>query len=130
MPKTVLIADDDPDVRLVVGLPLEAQKIRVVEASDGKEVLEAVARDRPDLIIMDWTMPGLSGPDLLRALQQDSPGTPVIVLSGQANEAEIALGRSLGAYAYLIKPVPMKKLMEIVNTALGQSAPGSAASAP
>ena len=130
MPKTVLIADDDPDVRLVVGLPLEAQKIRVVEASDGKEVLEAVTRDRPDLIIMDWTMPGLSGPDLLRALQRDSPGTPVIVLSGQANEAEIALGRSLGAYAYLIKPVPMKKLVEIVNTALGQSASSGGASAP
>ncbi|HZS10899.1 MAG TPA: response regulator, partial [Nitrospirales bacterium] len=102
---------------------------RVIEASAGQEVLEAVARDRPDVIIMDWTMPGLSGPDLLRRLQRDAPGTPVIVLSGQTNEAEVKLGRSLGAYAYLIKPVSMKTLVDIVKTAVGQSA-GGAVSAP
>jgi len=118
MPKTVLVADDDEDVRLVVGLPLEAQHIRVIEAEGGAEVLASVARERPDLIIMDWTMPGMSGADLLRTLRRDVPGVPVIVLSGQTNEADVALGRSLGAIAYLIKPVPMKTLMDIVTTTL------------
>jgi CheY-like chemotaxis protein len=119
--KTVLIADDDEDVRLVLGLPLEAAHYRIVEASTGPEAVALAKRERFDLIVMDWNMPGMTGAELLRTLHEDVAlkGVPIIVLTGQTSQSDVAQGRALGAYAYLIKPVPIRQFLDTVRAALG-----------
>jgi two-component system phosphate regulon response regulator PhoB len=120
--KKILVADDDEDVRTVLGLPLEG-RYRVVEATNGPEVMATAKRERPDLIIMDWNMPGMTGAELLRALRADEglAPTPIIVLTGQTNQADIAESRALGAQNYLIKPVAVRHFLEAVRTALGET---------
>ena len=121
--KTILLADDDADVRTVFGMSLE-QYYRVLKAATGTSALELIGRERPDLVVLDWTMPGSSGIEVLTALRQDplTASTPVIMLSGKEEEADLAQAASLGAYAFLVKPFSPPQLLNTIREALGQRA--------
>jgi len=119
--KTILIADDDEDVRTVFGMSLE-RYYRVLEAATGASALELTSRERPDLIVLDWTMPGSSGVEILTALRQDPliANVPVIMLTGNEGEADRAHAAALGAYAFLVKPVSPPQLLKTIRQAMGE----------
>ena len=95
----VLIADDDPDIRMLVRLRLERSGYTVVAANDGVEALQLAAECHPDLAILDVSMPGLSGVEVTRALRERQDKFPVILLTAAA-----------GADAYVTKPFSPQEL--------------------
>ena len=117
--KTILLADDDEDIRTVFGMSLE-RYYRVLEAATGTSAIELIKRERPDLVVLDWTMPGSSGIEILTALRQDplTATMPVIMLTGKEEEADRARAAALGAYAFLVKPVSPPQLLKTIQAAL------------
>jgi len=106
----VLIADDDPDIRMLVRLRLERSGYAVIAASDGPEALELAGDCTPDIAILDVTMPGLSGMEVTRALRERNETMPVILLTARARDADVAEGADAGADAYVTKPFSPQEL--------------------
>ena len=102
----VLVVDDEPDVLLLCRLNLQQRGHELLEAADGSTALE-IARDRhPDVIVLDLMLPGISGYDVLEALQRDAETTniPVLVLTAKSLRADRERSHGLGASAFLTKP--------------------------
>lgn len=103
----ILSVDDDADIRELITLTLEGEGYRVITAPDGPAALEAVTTARPDLILLDYMMPGMSGVEVCARLQ-DSPTTshvPVVFLTAVTGEVERSRAFALGAVDYLVKPL-------------------------
>jgi len=106
----VLIADDDPDILLLLRVRLERSGYDVVAANDGPEAL-ALARDcSPDLAILDVSMPGMSGVEVTRALREAKFTKPVILLTGRVQDKDVVAGAEAGADAYVTKPFSPQEL--------------------
>jgi signal transduction histidine kinase/CheY-like chemotaxis protein/CHASE3 domain sensor protein len=103
---TVLVADDDPDVRHVVRETLQRQGCRVVEAADGRDALDLIRRERFDLVVLDLHMPHVHGHDIIRELRDPSLSkrVPIIVLSGSSGEQHSLQSLILGASVFMAKP--------------------------
>jgi len=86
--------------------------------SDGAAALRAIVETRADVVLLDILMPGLSGLDLLPSLQALAPGVPVIMLSGTADEELGRQALARGAFDYLVKPVDLRRLAEVIDLAL------------
>jgi two-component system phosphate regulon response regulator PhoB len=119
----VLVVDDDERVRTVVSWQLEADGYAVTHARDGAGALDRIAADRPDLVVLDLSMPGLGGLDVLRRVRQaEQRGggvpLPVIVLSGRSGETDRIVGLDLGADDYLVKPFSPGELAARVRSVL------------
>jgi DNA-binding response OmpR family regulator len=114
--KTILIADDEPSLRMLTRITLDDPDYRIVEAADGLTALDLVRSDKPDLLILDWMMPGLTGIEVAQRLRQD-PRTatiPVIMLTAKGQDTDKAQGRAAGVKAYLVKPFsPLELLQQI-----------------
>jgi CheY-like chemotaxis protein len=101
-----VLAEDDPDIQLVARLALKRAGFIVRVVGNGQEALDAIRQQPPDVILLDWMMPELDGPETCRQLKSD-PGTagiPVIFLTAKSQEGEIQRGLSLGAAGYVTKP--------------------------
>jgi DNA-binding response OmpR family regulator len=125
---TVLVADDDPDIRELVELKLSSAGYDVVTVGDGRAALDAMLTQALDLAVLDVMMPILSGPDVLRALRErNSDGeslvwpTKVILLTAKAQEADVEAGFALGADDYVVKPFSPRELLSRVQAVLGRS---------
>jgi two-component system alkaline phosphatase synthesis response regulator PhoP len=106
----VLIADDDPDILLLLRVRLERSGYEVIAAQDGAEAL-ALAFDRsPDLAILDISMPELTGVEVTRTLRERNFTQPVILLTALTQNADVAAGAAAGADAYLTKPFSPQEL--------------------
>ncbi len=116
----ILIADDDPDLRDILRSILEPAGFAVVEAADGAVALEAVRSQRPDLVILDFTMPGLTGPQVCEQLKEDTflQHIPVIMLTGKSEVQDKVFGISAGADDYLVKPFEPQELLARVQMVL------------
>jgi len=105
--KSVLVVDDSPTLRKLVGITLRKRGYRVVEAGDAREAVEVVqAEGKPDLFVLDVTMPGVDGYSLCRAIR-DNPVTaeiPVVMLSDKDGFLDRMRGRMAGSNQYLTKP--------------------------
>src|ERR671925_1415807 len=104
--KTILLADDEANLRILVRITLDDPEYCLLEAADGTTALELARKERPDLLVLDWMMPGINGLEVAKALRQD-PATahiPIIMLTAKSQEADKAQGHSVGACTYLIKP--------------------------
>jgi two-component system alkaline phosphatase synthesis response regulator PhoP len=115
--KTILIADDEAHLRLLVRKTLEVEDYRLLEAPDGDGALALARKERPDLVILDWMMPGRTGLDVLRALRED-PGTaatPVIMLTARSQKDDRAEAERLGVRGYLVKPFSPLELLQLVE---------------
>jgi CheY-like chemotaxis protein len=102
----LLLVDDDPDIQLVARAALKRAGFEVQVADSGAAALDAIARDRPDAVLLDWMMPEMDGPEVCRRLKQD-PATraiPVVFLTARSQQAEIERGLALGAAGYIVKP--------------------------
>jgi two-component system, OmpR family, alkaline phosphatase synthesis response regulator PhoP len=102
----LLLAEDEPDVQLIARLALKKAGFTVVTVGNGVEVLQRVADERPDAILLDWMMPDMDGYETCRRLKAD-PATaaiPVIFLTARVQEAEVARAIALGAAGCIGKP--------------------------
>ena len=118
--KTILLADDEVNLRALVHATLDDPQYRILEVADGPTTLELVRKEHPDLLVLDWMMPGLSGPEVAKVLRQD-PATahiPIIMLTARGQEMDKEQGLAMGAYAYLIKPFSPLELLEKVEEIL------------
>ena len=123
----VLVVDDDERVRTVVSWQLEADGYSVAQARDGAGALERIDAERPDLVVLDLSMPGLGGLDVLRRVRAaeahgGGAALPVIVLSGRSGETDRIVGLDLGADDYLVKPFSPGELAARVRSVLRRSA--------
>ena len=103
MKETILIAEDNPDIRNVLRLYLESEGFAVAEAEDGAAALELARRQMPDLAILDVMTPRMDGYALTQALRSQS-AVPILILSAKGQDSEKILGLNLGADDYLTKP--------------------------
>ncbi|WP_162789211.1 MULTISPECIES: hybrid sensor histidine kinase/response regulator [Sphingomonas] len=112
----VLVIDDDPDVRHFVAATLEDMGLRVREAKDGREGLKLFAAERPDLVVLDFLMPGLTGAEVAAAMRETAPEQPILFVSGYS-ETE-AIRRAAPGASLLAKPFRAEALDEAVRAAL------------
>ena len=118
--KTILIADDDEDLRLLVQVTLENPTYRILTAADGSKTLDVVQQCRPDLLILDWMMPGLNGCEVIAQLRQnpETATIPVVMLTAKdSSEAHKQLN-SLALVGYLVKPFSPLELIKKVREVL------------
>ncbi|PVZ14577.1 response regulator transcription factor [Actinomycetospora cinnamomea] len=120
---TVLVADDDPDVRDVVVFKLQQSGHEVLVAEDGGAALDLARSSRPDLAVLDVMMPRMTGLDVCRELRADraTAGIPVILLTARAQEGDIESGFAWGADDYLTKPFSPRELDSRVRAVLARS---------
>ncbi|GAB3134981.1 hypothetical protein GCM10027057_10180 [Marisediminicola antarctica] len=112
---SVLVADDDADIRVLVGIAVRKSGLELIGAAiDGTEAWELVRELKPDLLVTDVSMPGLTGLELCSLIRDDDElsGTRVVLLSAAVDEAAHAAGRDAGAVDYLIKPFSPRELAE------------------
>ena len=118
-PSRVLVVDDEPMVREVVGRYLEREGYVVSEAVDGPGALAAVDAFHPDLVVLDVMLPGRSGFDVLRTLRgRGDAAPPIILLTARVEESDRVLGLELGADDYVVKPFSPRELVARVRTVL------------
>jgi len=125
-PPVVLVVDDDEAIRTVVRWQLDDDGFRVVEAEDGPTALRRIRDDHPALVVLDLSLPGLGGLDLLRKVRGGQNGrsdTPIIVLSGRSGETDRIIGLDLGADDYLVKPFSPGELAARVRSVLRRASP-------
>jgi DNA-binding response OmpR family regulator len=114
----ILVIEDDPKLgKLLVG-DLELEDYHVTLARDGLEGLEAAKRLKPDLIVLDVTMPKMNGYDVCRALRRDGFETPIIMLTAKGQESEKVIGLDMGADDYVTKPFGGLELMARIKALL------------
>ncbi len=124
---TVLVVEDEPAQREVLTYNLEAEGFRVAQADNGEEALLLVAEDVPDLIVLDWMLPNVSGIEVCRRLKSraETRGVPIIMLSARSEEVDLVRGLETGADDYMVKPYSVLELMARVRTQLRRSRPSS-----
>lgn len=115
----VLIIDDDESVRALLRTTLSADEFDVLEAADGDEGLRLASEGDPDLVLLDWKMPGRHGSLVLDDLKERRPTLPVIVITAEQQEHHRALAESLRVDAFLTKPFSPLELLETVEGLLG-----------
>ncbi|HEX4408094.1 MAG TPA: response regulator [Xanthobacteraceae bacterium] len=106
----VLVVDDEPTMRKVNRALLQAVGVKnTLEAADGRSGLDAICVHAPDIVILDWEMPGLNGPEFMRAVRAPGhfplPDVPIIMLTGHSEKACVMEAMRLGVNEYLLKPV-------------------------
>jgi two-component system, cell cycle response regulator len=114
MATKILSVDDSRTIRLIVGRAFKPYDCNVLEASNGEEGLAAAAKEKPDLIILDVTMPVMDGVTMLTKLKEDETlkSTPVIMLTAESGRENVLHIAKLGVRDYLVKPFKEDQLIE------------------
>ena len=123
----VLIVEDEPAKREVLAYNLEAEGYRVSQADNGEEALLIVSEEKPDLIVLDWMLPNVSGIEVCRRLKarNETRNVPIIMLSARSEEGDLVRGLETGADDYMFKPYSVVELMARVKTQLRRSRPAA-----
>jgi two-component system phosphate regulon response regulator PhoB len=126
-PPHVLLVEDEPAQREVLSYNLEAEGYTVSRAQNGEEALLLVEEAMPDLVILDWMMPLLSGIEVCRQLKtrSDTKMIPIIMLSARSEEVDAVRGLETGADDYVTKPYALRELMARVKNQLRRSRPAA-----
>ena len=121
----LLVVEDDPALARLVSYNLEKQGYMVRHAADGEAALEYVRQRRPDLILLDWMLPGISGLEVCRRLREQArtAALPIIMFSARGEEADAIRGLDTGADDYLVKPFSMDALFARVKAILRRAPP-------
>ena len=120
MNKRVLIADDEPNIVISLEFLMKREGHAVSIARDGPGALEAIRATRPDLVLLDVMMPGMSGFEVCQAVRADEAlaGVRILMLSAKGRDTDIAKGSAMGADAYMTKPFSTRELAEKVRELL------------
>ena len=126
MTAKVLVVEDEEPLALLLRYNLEAEGFRVTVATRGDEAEMSISEDTPDLIILDWMLPGLSGLELCRRIRSDraSREVPVLMLTARGEEGDRVRGLTTGADDYVVKPFSLPELMARVRAILRRTSPG------
>jgi UDP-3-O-[3-hydroxymyristoyl] N-acetylglucosamine deacetylase len=124
MPETILIVDDEEQIRASVRGVLADEGFRVLEADNGRTALAVIAAERPRLVLLDIWMPEVDGIEILREIQNCHPGTRVVVISGHGNIETAVRATQLGAIDFIEKPFSIDRLLQRVERALGATGAG------
>lgn len=124
---TVLVVEDELAQREVLAYNLEAEGFRVSKAASGDEAMLLVDEDCPDIIVLDWMMPNLSGIEVCRRLKSrpETRSIPIIMLSARTEEVDKVRGLETGADDYVVKPYSVVELMARVRTQLRRVRPAT-----
>lgn len=125
MAATILIVEDEADLRELIRYNLEAEGFRVVSAESGDEAVERIRESVPDLILLDWMLPGLSGIELTRRWRSrdETARVPIIMVTARGEEEERVRGLATGADDYIVKPFSMPELVARTQALLRRSSP-------
>jgi two-component system alkaline phosphatase synthesis response regulator PhoP len=120
LPQKVLVVEDEPDIRKLLHYNLAQEHFRVLEAEDGEQALKILKRDKPNLIILDLMLPGLSGLEICRTLREhpETARLPILMLTAKAGEADKVIGLEMGADDYLAKPFSPREMLARVRALL------------
>jgi DNA-binding response OmpR family regulator len=119
--ETILVLEDNRDIRAFVQSALDAAGFTVIEALTGWQALREAESQPPDVLLLDWQLPDISGLDVLRALRAGGCKSPAILMSGYGSEELAMIALRLGVRDYLIKPFSAEQLLEAVKAALAET---------
>jgi two-component system alkaline phosphatase synthesis response regulator PhoP len=120
MPR-ILVAEDEPDMLMGLRDNLQYEGYEVLEARDGEEALDAISRDRPDLVLLDVMMPKVDGISVCRQLRDAGYRLPILMLTAKSQEIDIVRGLEAGADDYITKPFGVRELLARIKVALRHS---------
>jgi DNA-binding response OmpR family regulator len=124
MTKTVLIADDEPNILISLEYLMKREGYRVVVAHDGQEACELIAREHPDMVLLDVMMPKKTGFDVCHEIRANAAfkTMPILLLTAKGRDTDVAKGLALGANDYMTKPFSTKELAQKVRDLLEAAA--------
>jgi len=122
--KTILLADDEAHLRTLVRTTLDQPGYRILESEDGAAALDVAKRERPDVVVLDWMMPSMTGLEVMTALRRDSATAdiPVILLTAKGEATDRIVGLEIGADDYVVKPFEPRELVARIRSVLRRSA--------
>jgi len=123
--KTVLIVDDEASIREMIAVALEMADYNYLEAADAREAHSLIVDKQPDLILLDWMLPGTSGVELARRLKKDETTAeiPIIMLTAKVEEDNKIQGLEVGADDYITKPFSPRELVARLKAVLRRATP-------
>lgn len=121
----ILIVEDEPAIREMVGVALSRADFELTEAGNTTDALISIGDDLPDLILLDWMLPGSSGLDFARRLKKDelTQHVPIIMLTARGEETDKITGLDIGADDYITKPFSPRELVARIKAVLRRSSP-------
>lgn len=122
---TVLVVDDEVAIREMIQFALEKADLPVETAANAQEALVRISENRPDIILLDWMMPGVSGLELTRRLRKDpyTEDIPIIMLTAKVTEDDKVAGLEAGTDDYVIKPFSPRELLARIRAVMRRSSP-------
>ncbi|MGE3874244.1 MAG: phosphate regulon transcriptional regulator PhoB [Parvibaculaceae bacterium] len=129
MTASILIVEDEEPIQILLTYNLQAEGFRVRATVNGEDVAHLVGDERPDLILLDWMLPGISGIEVCRLLRSrpETRDIPVIMLTARGEESERVRGLATGADDYIVKPFSVPELMARIKTILRRVNPDAIA---
>jgi len=121
MNRKILVADDEPNIVISLEYLMKREGYTVLVARDGQEALDTIAREKPDLVLLDVMMPSKSGFEICQAVRasEDLQATKILMLTAKGRDTDVAKGLALGADAYMTKPFSTRELVQKVAEMLG-----------
>ncbi len=126
MAASILIVEDEEPIRILLTYNLEKEGFRVRECESGEEVMRLIGEERPDLVVLDWMLPGISGIEVCRLIRtrSETRDIPVLMLTARGEEAERVRGLATGADDYVVKPFSLPELIARIRSLLQARQPG------
>lgn len=115
----VLIAEDRFTLRHVLRHQLEKMPCRVFEAGSGEEALQIMAEEKIDVMLLDWMLPGMQGPEVCRRLRQQGHQLPIIMLTARGTKDNVIEAVKAGATAYVVKPFRVQQVVDKIREVTG-----------
>ena len=125
MSDSILVVEDEADIRKLISYHLRQERFRVLEVENGEDALDLVREEPPRLIVLDLMLPGLSGLDFCRIIRQNpkTARTPILMVTARAGEADRVVGLELGADDYVTKPFSPREMVARVKAVLRRTGP-------
>ncbi len=129
MGASILVVEDEEPIQLLLKYNLEAEGYRVRATAQGEDVAYLIGEERPDLIVLDWMLPGISGIEVCRLVRTrpESRDIPIVMLTARSEENERVRGLATGADDYLVKPFSVPELLARIKTILRRINPEAVA---
>jgi CheY-like chemotaxis protein len=121
--RRILLVDDDPDILAGMEIAFRAEGAETILATDGEAALAAIRGGAPDLVVLDMMLPRASGLLVLERLRQTPGAPPIVMITANRGRRHQQFAESLGVEAYLVKPVPLQRLIEVAAAWLEPDAP-------
>ncbi len=121
--QTILVIDDDESLRDTIAMMLEQESFRVILSGDGRDGFDKALTNKPDLVLVDLRLPGMTGTEICKQLRGAGVKTPIIVLSALGDELDKVLLLEIGADDYVVKPFGTRELMARIRAVLRRTSP-------